>query len=90
MLIVRFFLLMQVFHWANFFRMKPWTFLLGILLFPYHLFTRLLWHPSQHSEMVSQGVEYVRAYWEIPGGTLKMPTCIKQRLLALKAEADRG
>lgn len=87
MLILRFFLLVQAYHWATFYKQRPLAFFIGVLLFPWHLISRLAYPPSEHAEVVSNGIKGLKSYWEIPGATLP-PKCLRRRLLALESEVD--
>lgn len=90
MMVIRFFLLMQVYHWASFFKLSPLNFIIGVLLFPWHVISRLLTVPKdQQAELVSTAIKSVKAYWQIPGAMLP-PECMKRRLLALETEADKA
>ncbi len=87
MLVLRYFLLVQAYHWASFFQVNPLSFVYGVLLFPIHLFKWLAYEPNIQAEAVSNGVKALKTYWEIPGA-LTPPKCVRRRLIALEAEVD--
>ncbi len=85
MLILRFFFWVQVYHWTTFYKQNPIAFILGVLLFPYHLITRLSWHPSFHAEMVANAIQDSKEYWKYPGA-IQPPQWVKRKFLSLEQE----
>lgn len=85
MLILRYFFWVQLYHWACILKINPLSFIAGVLIWPYHVISRLLYHPSLHKEVVANGIEALKAYWQIPGATLP-PPCIRRKLDKLEAE----
>lgn len=81
--------LVHLYHWATFFRQKPWTFLFGVLLFPYNLISGYFKYPlDMHSEVVLKSIEALRAYWSLEGA-LQPPAWLRRRFLALELELSR-
>lgn len=85
MMILRYFAWAQVYHWLTFYKQNPLAFIFGVLLFPYHLITRLAYPPETHDEVVLGGIEGLKSYWQIPDAVLP-PKFIERKFLQLESE----
>lgn len=87
MLLLRFYVLTQVYHWSCILHMNPVSFLLGVLFFFGHLAKAAFYHPSLHAEMVLPAIQSFKGWWEIPGALPTPPAWVKRKMLALEADA---
>lgn len=88
MLILRYFFWGQVYHWASILKINPLSFIVGVVLLPYHVISRLMYPPSQHAEVVAEGIKALKSYWQIPGATLP-PKLVRRKFDELEAEVTR-
>lgn len=85
MIIVRYFMLVLAYHLVTFYKQSPLAFFIGCVLWPYHVVDRFFHPPELHQEMVANGVESLKSYWQTPGATLP-PAFLRRRFEALGRE----
>ena len=86
MIILRYCGLVQVYHWLTFYKQKPWAFLLGVILFPYHVISRLVMYPpDMHKEVVLNSITVMKNYWKLEGA-IPPPSFVRRKFLALEQE----
>lgn len=82
---LRYMLLVQLYHWTTFLKQNPLQFTVGVLLFPYFFLTRMLYPSEVRTQAAIGGIEAFKAYWQLPGA-IAPPACVKKRMLALESE----
>lgn len=87
--ILKYFWWLQVYHFITCFQQKPWSFIIGAVLAPYFLISRLMYPLEVHDEVVTNGITALKSYWQIPGAVLP-PKFIEKRFLALEGEIRAG
>jgi hypothetical protein len=85
MIVIRYFFWTLVYHLVTFYKQKPLAFLIGCLLWPYHVISRIAHPPELHKEIVSNGIEALKSYWQIEGAVLP-PAFVRKRFVALERE----
>lgn len=89
MIMVRFFLLLQLYHWTTFYKQMPWAFLLGVILSPYYFARRMMIHPDIHAEIALRAVGIIKAYWQVSGVLPDPPEFVRLKFLQFEAELKR-
>ena len=74
-----------MYHLLTFYKQKPWAFLVGVVLSPYYLLSKLAYPPEIHVEMVLNGISGLWSYWETPDA-VPPPKFVRKRFLALESE----
>lgn len=88
-MLVQYFMWLLAYHLVTFYKQKPWTFFVGLLLWPYHITSRLMLYPKEmHKELVTNGISALKSYWEIEGAVTP-PAFIKKQFLALERVASK-
>lgn len=64
MLMIRYFVLLLVYHFRSFFYMMPWGFMWGLLTWPVHLMQALSVHPDHYKQCVAAGTSAILNYSE--------------------------
>lgn len=86
MIMIRFFLLLQLYHWTTFYKQKPWQFLFGVILAPYHFIVRMFHPPDIHAELAIQAIGIIKGYWQIPGTLPDPPEFVRRKFLRFESE----
>lgn len=86
MIMVRFFLLLQLYHWTTFYKQTPWAFLIGVILAPYHFIVRMMNPPDTHARLVIKAIGLFKSYWEVPGTLPDPPEFVKRKFLQLESK----
>lgn len=84
-IIVRYFFWVLMSHLLTFYKQRPINFIVGLVLWPYHVVDRFFYPPELHKEMVANGLEAIRSYWQIEGAVIP-PTFVRNRFEALSRE----
>lgn len=88
MIIIRYFAWVLVYQLSTFYKQKPWAFFLGLVVWPYHVISRLAYPKELHKEAVANGIDALKSYWQIEGAVLP-PAFVKKRFVALWREVLR-
>ncbi len=87
-MIIRYFFWLLMFHLLTFYKQKPVAFFIGIVLWPWHALNAFFHAPDLHKEMVENGVEGLKSYWQIPGA-ITPPRFVQRKFEELGREASR-
>lgn len=88
MIIIRYFMLMLLYHLLTFYKQGPIKFVKGLILFPFYFLRAFLSPPDGHKDIISASFENIDRYWRIEGAAMP-PKFLRERLEAVRREASR-
>jgi hypothetical protein len=86
MLMLRYWMLLLLFQLVTFYKQKPWHFLLGIVLWPYHFISRWMLPTEKHPLMVANGIQVLAVMWVLDE-VVAPPHFVQKRFLRLQEDA---
>ena len=89
MVMLRYCWWLLVYHFTTCFRQNPWAFMVGTLLSPYYLISRLSHPVNTYNTTVLRGIAILRDYWQKQEAILP-PEFVKKRFLALENDLRRS
>lgn len=87
MIVIRYFFWLMLYHLLTFYKQRPVAFLIGCVMMPYYALDRFFHPPDLHKEIVSNGVDGLKSYWQVDGA-IAPPNFVRERFEALRREAQ--
>ena len=87
MLMARYFVLLLVYHFVSFFKLMPWTFVWGLVQWPWFFMLGMLVPDDHKKQCVRIGSAAILEY-EGTGKVPTMPAFIRRRFELIKQEAS--